>query len=126
MYGFLSTILCITCAMDIFYKTEQHFIYYLPALITYMALILTYITNPCVIDLKVDIKENTEEQKLIVSKFTSGKENGYILKPPHAAFSSWTKRMIFFYDHHVSIFLFIFRAFLGLYILLYTPDQCFG
>ena len=100
MYGFLSTIFCIACSIDIFYKTEQYLIYYVPALITLFTLILTYITNPCVIDLKVDIKENTEEQKLIVSKFTSGKENGYILKPPHAAFSSWTKRMILFYDHH--------------------------
>ena len=79
MYGFLSTIFCIACSIDIFYKTEQYLIYYVPALITLFALILTYITNPCVIDLKVDIKENTEEQKLIVSKFTSG---------------------ILFYDHH--------------------------
>ena len=101
MYGFLSTIFCIACAIDIFYKTEQYLIYYVPALITLFALILTYITNPCVIDIKVEVKKKyTEEQNLIVSKFTSGKENGYILKPPHAAFSSWTKRMVFFYDHH--------------------------
>jgi hypothetical protein len=101
MYGFLSTILCIACVIDIFYKTEQYLIYYVPALITLMALILTYITNPCVIHLRIEVKKkDTEEQKLIVSKFTSGKDKGYILKPPHAAFSSWTKRMILFYDHH--------------------------
>jgi len=101
MYGFLSTIFCIACAIDIFYRAEQYLIFYLPALITLMALILTYLTNPCVIDLKVEVKKkDTEEQKLIVSKFTSGKDNGYILKPPHAAFSSWTKRMVLFYDHH--------------------------
>ena len=102
MVGFIITLLSIIHCAHILYQTEQIIYAYIPVIISIIALSLSHFTNPCEINILVTNAKNTPEQQLVLDKYTSKTKYGTMLKPAHGAFSSWSQRMILFYDHYCA------------------------